>query len=78
MEISETNASVHRAIESIPEHFREILVLRDMQGMSYREIGQIMQAEVGTVKSRISRAREAFKAAYLSADAKWMRQEGER
>ena len=70
MEITETKASVHRAIESIPEHLMEILVLRDMQGLSYQEIGQILQAEVGTVKSRISRAREAFKEAYLSANAK--------
>ena len=63
---AEIHSAVHRAIETLPEHLREILVLRDLEGISYDEIGRILQVEVGTVKSRISRARQAFKEAYSS------------
>ena len=49
---------VLRAIDALPEAFRETLVLSDVEGMSYQEIGKILEIPVGTVKSRLFRARQ--------------------
>jgi RNA polymerase sigma factor (sigma-70 family) len=46
-----------RAIEALSPPFREALVLRDVQGLSYREIAEVMEIPVGTVMSRLARAR---------------------
>jgi len=48
---------VRRAIEAIPEPFREAIVLRDLEDLSYAEIAEVTGAPVGTVMSRLSRAR---------------------
>jgi RNA polymerase sigma-70 factor (ECF subfamily) len=48
-------------IASLPPDFREVLVLREMEDMSYREIAQITQVPVGTVMSRLARARALLK-----------------
>jgi RNA polymerase sigma-70 factor (ECF subfamily) len=45
------------AIAALPLEFRETLVLRDIQGLDYREISQVMATPVGTVMSRLARAR---------------------
>lgn len=52
---------VHEAMERLPAYARTILVLREMEGLSYDEIGEILHLATGTVKSRIARAREALK-----------------
>jgi len=49
---------VLRAIDQLPEAFRETVVLSDVEGMSYQEIGKILGIPVGTVKSRLFRARQ--------------------
>ncbi len=49
------------AIESLPPEHRKIIVLRDLQELSYQEIAEIIDANIGTVKSKISRARGALK-----------------
>ena len=51
---------VLRAIDSLPEEFRETLVLSDVEGLSYAEIAEVTAVPVGTVKSRIFRARQAL------------------
>ena len=48
---------LNRAIASLPDEFRETLVLREMEDMSYREIADITGAPIGTVMSRLARAR---------------------
>lgn len=57
MERSERAAAVREAIASLRADHREILVLREMQGYSYTEIAEMLGIELGTVKSRINRAR---------------------
>lgn len=48
-----------RAIEQLPEELRVALTLRELEGMSYEEISSVMDCPIGTVRSRIFRAREA-------------------
>ena len=52
---------VQRAIDRLPEGFRVILWLRDGEGRSYQEIAAVLDVPVGTVRSRLSRARQALK-----------------
>ena len=56
-EIKET---VYRTIAELPEDLRTAIVLREMEGMSYEEIATTMECPIGTVRSRIFRAREAI------------------
>lgn len=53
-------AVVHQAISLLPEDLRTAVTLREFDGLSYEEIADIMQCPVGTVRSRIFRAREAI------------------
>ncbi len=57
---AELHATVERAIEALPEDLRTAIVLRELEGMSYEEIAQTMDCPVGTVRSRIFRARDAI------------------
>jgi RNA polymerase sigma factor (sigma-70 family) len=59
--------ALRRAVEGLPDPFRETLVLRELQEMSYRQIADITGAPVGTVMSRLARAR-ALLAAALSPE----------
>ncbi len=52
--------SVWRAIDSLPQGYRETLVLRDVEGMTYDDIAQLLGVNLGTVKSRLFRARKAL------------------
>jgi len=52
---------VQREIAKIPSHYRTVLVLYDIEGFSYEEICQILQKPLGTVKSRLNRARQMLK-----------------
>jgi RNA polymerase sigma-70 factor, ECF subfamily len=56
----ELRATVNRAINELPEDLRTAILLREIEGMSYEEIAQTMECPVGTVRSRIFRAREAI------------------
>jgi RNA polymerase sigma factor (sigma-70 family) len=57
-------AAVRAAIESLPDPFREALVLRELEELSYREIAQITAAPIGTIMSRLARARQMFAASW--------------
>ena len=56
----EIEATVHRTIQQLPEDLRTALTLREFEGLSYEDIATAMQCPVGTVRSRIFRAREAI------------------
>ncbi len=56
-------ALIQRAIGSMPNRFRELLVLRELEGLSYRELADVMGIPIGTVMSSLSRARQAFRVA---------------
>jgi len=55
---TERRLAVQKAISTLPEKYRAPLILRDVEGRSYEEIARILQTSEGTVKSRISRARD--------------------
>lgn len=61
LERSERGKALARALERLPEWQRRALVLRELSGLSYQEIGQALELDIGTVKSRISRARLALR-----------------
>ncbi|MGH8321163.1 MAG: sigma-70 family RNA polymerase sigma factor, partial [Gammaproteobacteria bacterium] len=56
----EIQRTVEAAIGELPEDLRTAILLREIEGMSYEEIAQTMSCPVGTVRSRIFRAREAI------------------
>jgi RNA polymerase sigma-70 factor (ECF subfamily) len=68
LEHDEVRQNVKKALDLLEAHDREILLLKDVQGLSYEEIAQILELPMGTVKSRISRARVAFKDVWKSVN----------
>ncbi len=56
----EIETTVLKAIEDLPEDLRTAITLRELEGLSYEEIAETMQCPIGTVRSRIFRAREAI------------------
>jgi RNA polymerase sigma factor (sigma-70 family) len=54
----EDQQSIRRAVEELPLELREVLVLRELEGLSYKEIAAIAEIPMGTVMSRLARARE--------------------
>ncbi|MFA7386899.1 MAG: RNA polymerase sigma factor RpoE [Thiohalobacteraceae bacterium] len=56
----EIEATIAAAIEALPEELRTAITLRELEGLSYEEIAQAMECPIGTVRSRIFRAREAI------------------
>lgn len=52
---------VAKALEQLPEPFREVVILCDIEGLSYAEVAQALGIPVGTVRSRLSRARETLR-----------------
>lgn len=53
---------LERLVGELPERYREVLVLHDIEGYSHEEIGRLLQIEVGTSKSQLSRARKSLRA----------------
>ena len=56
-------AALERAVAALPMEFREVLVLREVQELSYKEISDVVGAPIGTVMSRLARARKRVAAA---------------
>jgi len=59
----EIQQRIHRAIAALPVEQRMVVVLRDVQGWAYEEIAKVVQAPIGTVRSRLARGREALRLA---------------
>ena len=56
----EIQASIAKAIDELPDDLRTAIILRELEGLSYEEIAQTMDCPIGTVRSRIFRARDAI------------------
>lgn len=72
LERAELRQAVADGIAALPPQMREIVILRDISGLSYDEIGAVLGIEQGTVKSRLSRARSRL-AAFLSETGNYSR-----
>ena len=48
---------IHSAVNKLPEKYKSVIILRDIQGLGYKQISNIVGVPLGTVKSRINRAR---------------------
>lgn len=62
LQAKEIGQAVNAAVEDLPEELRQAVVLREIEGLSYEEIAEVMNCPIGTVRSRIFRAREAISA----------------
>ena len=62
----EEEAILRKALAELPEQHRVILILREMDGLDYQEIAQVLEIQVGTVKSRLARARRALREKLLA------------
>lgn len=61
MASEEMQATVRRALAQVPPLFRSAVILRDLEGLAYEEIAEVMETSIGTVKSRILRGRRLLK-----------------
>ncbi len=69
--LRETELLVTRAIEALAPDHREVLLLRELQGLDYASIAKIVRCRRGTVKSRIARAREQLRLRLAEAGVEW-------
>jgi len=62
--------SLHCALEKLPDEFREVIVLHDLEGLAYKEIATVVGIPIGTVMSRLARARGRLRVEIIAANAK--------
>jgi RNA polymerase sigma-70 factor (ECF subfamily) len=70
-------AVIDRALRQLPERFRELLVLRELEGLSYEALAEALGIPIGTVMSRLSRARQALRLVLAAQLDRRTRQPGE-
>jgi RNA polymerase sigma-70 factor (ECF subfamily) len=61
--------AIQRLVTALPDAFREVIVLREIEDLSYREIAEVVSAPVGTVMSRLARGRAILREAWLKAES---------
>ena len=76
LQSKEIGEAVNRAMEALPEELRTAITLREIEGLSYEDIANVMACPIGTVRSRIFRARDAIAAELrplldISEDRRW-------
>ena len=59
---------MRRLIGELPAEFREVIVLREINNLSYRDIATVIEAPIGTVMSRLARARGMLREAWMAAE----------
>ncbi len=59
---------LNEAVEALPVEFREVFVLRELEGLSYKEIAELARIPIGTVMSRLSRARRQLQLSFARRD----------
>jgi len=57
LERTERSLALKKALDALPDHHRQVLILRELSGLSYQEISDALDLDIGTVKSRLTRAR---------------------
>src|SRR6202453_5172640 len=62
--------SLHGALEKLPDEFREVIVLHDLEGLAYKEIAAVVGIPIGTVMSRLARARGRLRAEIIASTSK--------
>ena len=63
-----SRATLAESLEQLPPEFREVIVLRELEGLSYKEISTVAGVPVGTVMSRLSRARKRLSEVLAASD----------
>ena len=61
----DSRETLAQALDRLPRDLREVIVLREIEGLSYKEIGDVVDVPIGTVMSRLSRARKRLQAALV-------------
>jgi RNA polymerase sigma factor (sigma-70 family) len=64
---NDSRETLSQALDRLPPDLREVIILRELEGLSYKEIGDVVDVPIGTVMSRLSRARQRLQAALLGA-----------
>jgi len=70
LQIKESNELIQKVLSSLKPNDRDIIILRDLKELNYDEISEILEVSLGTVKSRLFRAREKFKLEYQLLESK--------
>jgi RNA polymerase sigma-70 factor (ECF subfamily) len=70
LERSRDSETLGRALEELPEEFREVVVMRELEGMAYKEIAEVAGLPIGTVMSRLARARKRLQQVLSAAPRK--------
>ena len=65
---TDSRQAILRALNTLDEDHRAVIVLRDIEGMNYHEVGEILDIPAGTVRSRLHRGRMALRASFLSKE----------
>ena len=69
LEMAEDERKVHEALNKLSEEHRTVLILKDMEGMKYEDMAEILGVPIGTIRSRLHRARLEIRELFLQEDA---------